>query len=87
MTSFERARVEGEELLKALGGSLEGGRRTRSSTRGTPATPPPPEKRARVSTPRRTKKAKEEAAEKVIRIYFISKANANKVLTLNKFSW
>lgn len=65
MTSFERARVEGEELLKALGGSLEGGRRTRSSTRGTPATPPPPEKRARVSTPRRSKKSKEEAAEKV----------------------
>lgn len=51
MNSFERARLEGEELLKALGGSLEGGRRTRSSTRG-PQTPtvavsPPPAKKSR----------------------------------------
>lgn len=64
MSSFERARVEGEKLLKALGvdGSLEGGRRTRSSTRGPvpPPTPSPPPKRARTATPRRSKKAKQE---------------------------
>lgn len=60
LTSTERALAESEELVKSLGGSVEGGRRTRSSTRGVPATPPPPAKKARISTPRRGKKAKEE---------------------------
>lgn len=55
--------MEGEELLKALGGSLEGGRRTRSSNRPAPTTPSPQPKRARVTTPRRGKKAKDEEVE------------------------
>lgn len=56
MSFVERAQKESEELVKNMGGSLEldGGRRTRSSTRGTPtrasATPtPPPAKKARTS--------------------------------------
>ena len=52
MSFIERAQKESEELVRTLGGSLEleGGRRTRSSTRGTPtrstavSTPPPPKK-------------------------------------------
>lgn len=53
--------AESEELVRQLGGSTEGGRRTRSSARGTPVTPPaPPPKKARISTPRRSRKAKEE---------------------------
>lgn len=39
LTFTERAQRESEELVRTMGGSLEleGGRRTRSSTRGTPA--------------------------------------------------
>ena len=52
MSFIERAQKESEELVRTLGGSLEleGGRRTRSSARGTPtrtvtvSTPPPPKK-------------------------------------------
>lgn len=53
---IERAQRESEELVRTMGGSLEleGGRRTRSSTRGTPtraadAVTPPPSKKARTS--------------------------------------
>lgn len=63
LTSVERALKESEELVRQMGGSTEGGRRTRSSARGgTPVTPPtPPPKKARVSTPRgRGRKAKDE---------------------------
>lgn len=54
MSYIERAQKESEELIKNMGGSLEeGGRRTRSSTRGTPTratvTTPPPAKRSRAS--------------------------------------
>lgn len=68
LTSTERALAESEELVKSLGGSTEGGRRTRSSARGVSSTPtpPPPPKKPRVSTPRRGRKAKdadEEPAE------------------------
>ncbi|XP_011179319.2 neurofilament heavy polypeptide [Zeugodacus cucurbitae] len=56
MSFIERAQKESEELVKNMGGSLEldGGRRTRSSTRGTPtrasaASTPPPAKKARTS--------------------------------------
>lgn len=61
LTSTERALAESEELVKSLGGSTEGGRRTRSSTRGVPLTPTPPRpaKKPRVSTPRRGKKVKD----------------------------
>lgn len=63
LSSFERARAESEELLKALGGTLEGGRRTRSSSR--PVAPPqaaasPPAKKSRASTPRRGKKKQDD---------------------------
>ncbi|XP_030369496.1 neurofilament medium polypeptide [Scaptodrosophila lebanonensis] len=53
---IERAQRESEELVRNMGGSLEleGGRRTRSSTRGTPTrgaetVTPPPSKKARTS--------------------------------------
>lgn len=56
MSYIERAQKESEELVKNMGGSLEieGGRRTRSSTRGTPTravatSTPPPAKKARTS--------------------------------------
>ncbi|CAD6991218.1 uncharacterized protein LOC101449255 isoform X1 [Ceratitis capitata] len=56
MSFIERAQKESEELVKNMGGSLEldGGRRTRSSTRGTPTrasavSTPPPAKKARTS--------------------------------------
>ncbi|XP_037945996.1 E3 ubiquitin-protein ligase RNF12-B isoform X2 [Teleopsis dalmanni] len=48
----ERAQKESEELVRNMGGSLEleGGRRTRSSSRGTPThITPPPIKKAKVS--------------------------------------
>lgn len=61
LSAVERAQRESEELVKTLGGSLdiEGGRKTRSSTRGTPSRStvvqtPPPAKRARgAATPKR----------------------------------
>lgn len=61
LTSTERALAESEELVRSLGGSTEGGRRTRSSTRGASSTPtpPPPPKKPRVSTPRRGRKIKD----------------------------
>ncbi|XP_067615365.1 neurofilament heavy polypeptide isoform X2 [Eurosta solidaginis] len=56
MSFIERAQKESEELVKNMGGSLEieGGRRTRSSARGTPTratavSTPPPAKKARTS--------------------------------------
>ncbi|XP_041449591.1 LOW QUALITY PROTEIN: cell surface glycoprotein 1 [Drosophila obscura] len=59
---IERAQRESEELVRTMGGSLEleGGRRTRSSTRGTPtrateAVTPPPSKKARTSPTTATK--------------------------------
>lgn len=70
LTAVERAQRESEELVKTLGGSLdiEGGRKTRSSTRGTPSKSsvvhtPPPTKRARGSgTPKRGRGRKLETA-------------------------
>ncbi|XP_033245795.1 proteoglycan 4-like isoform X1 [Drosophila miranda] len=59
---IERAQRESEELVRTMGGSLEleGGRRTRSSTRGTPTraaetVTPPPNKKARASLTTATK--------------------------------
>lgn len=53
-TTLERAQAESEQLLKTMGGNieLEGGRRTRSSSKGTTpstkdAATPPPAKKAR----------------------------------------
>lgn len=61
-----------------MGGTLdvEGGRKTRSSTRGSaPATPatPPPAKKARTTTPRRGRPKKNDSHEAVslsLHIYF-----------------
>lgn len=56
-SNIEKARAESEEIIKSMGGPVEGGRRTRSSARGgttavkTPT--PPPAKKPRVSTPSR----------------------------------
>lgn len=89
LSFIERAQKESEELVKNLGGSLEleGGRRTRSSTRGTPTrsaivATPPPVKKARASpatsvtptTPRRGRGRKID----------ISKEPAEKQLTLDE---
>lgn len=70
LSAVERAQRESEELVKTLGGSLdiEGGRKTRSSTRGTPSrtnavNTPPPTKRARgTGTPKRGRGRKLETA-------------------------
>lgn len=66
LSNAERARLESEQLVKALGGSLEGGRRTRSSARG--SVPPSPKviepvKRKAPATPRRSKKTKNETVD------------------------
>lgn len=63
MSAFERARLESEALLKALGGTpepLDSGRRTRSSNRPpvTPSPKPEKPKRKQPATPRATKKLK-----------------------------
>lgn len=60
MSRAEKARLESEELLKSLGVTMESGRQTRSSRRGTVVESPKPEplKRKQTNTPRRTKKAK-----------------------------
>lgn len=71
MSRAEKARLESEELLKSLGVSIESGRQTRSSRRGTsssrvesPKPEPTPTKRKSTAatnpTPRRGKKAKVE---------------------------
>lgn len=55
-------------MVKALGGSLEGGRRTRSSTRGSPAPSPiiqEPVKRKAPTTPRRPKKVKTNIVDEI----------------------
>ncbi|XP_055922984.1 anti-sigma-I factor RsgI5 [Eupeodes corollae] len=71
LSAVERAQRESEELVKTLGGSLdiEGGRKTRSSTRGTPSrsnvvhTPPPTKRsRATTGTPKRGRGRKLETA-------------------------
>lgn len=62
MSRAEKARIESEQLLKSLGVSMEAGRQTRSSRRGTavesPKPEPQPPKRKQTSTPRGSKKAK-----------------------------
>jgi Domain of unknown function (DUF4775) len=53
-SKLEREREEAEEILKNMGASveIEGGRRTRSSARGSaPATPPPAKKPRTATTP------------------------------------
>lgn len=69
MSRAEKARLESEELLKSLGVSIESGRQTRSSRRGTlsalvesPKPEPTPKRKtaASNSTPRRGKKTKVE---------------------------
>lgn len=68
LSRAEKARLESEELLKSLGVSIDSGRQTRSSRRGTSSSrvespkpepkPTPKRKAATNSTPRRGKKAK-----------------------------
>lgn len=61
MSRAEKARLESEELLKSFGVTMETGRQTRSSRRGTPVESPKPVeplKRKQTNTPRRIKKPK-----------------------------
>lgn len=61
MSRAEKARIESEELLKSLGVTIESGRQTRSTRRGTTAVESPkpePIKRRQLNTPRVSKKAK-----------------------------
>ncbi|XP_031621569.1 transforming acidic coiled-coil-containing protein 2-like [Contarinia nasturtii] len=61
LSRAEKARIESEELLKALGVTMEAGRQTRSSRRGTNTVETPksePAKRKQPSTPRTAKKPK-----------------------------
>lgn len=61
MSRAEKVRIESEELLKALGVTMEVGRQTRSSRRSTVAVETPksePPKRKQTRTPRASKKAK-----------------------------
>lgn len=69
LSRAEKARLESEELLKSLGVSIESGRQTRSSRRGTsssrvesPKPEPTPKRKTAApnSTPRRGKKTKVE---------------------------
>lgn len=67
LSRADKARIESEELLKALGVTMEAGRQTRSSRRGTTTSyespKPEPAKRKPASTPRVSKKAKIAAAD------------------------
>lgn len=80
MSRAEKARLESEELLKSLGVTIESGRQTRSSRRGTDARESPkPEtpKRKQPSTPRASKKAKVAPVDQTDSANHVEKSNKN----------
>lgn len=87
MSRAEKARLESEELLKALGVSIEAGRQTRSSRRGTSVveTPKPePPKRKQPSTPRTSKKAKIIAIDQVDSTNHVEESNNSEAQVMFK---
>lgn len=81
MSRAEKALIESENLLKSLGVTMEAGRQTRSSRRGTititespkPVTP----KRKPPSTPRSSKKAKILALDQTDGTNHVEETNKN----------